>query len=871
MSNQSGWLRGVLLLILVSMSVTTCKTSTEPPPPPPPTPTPTSIVKVAGDNQTGVVGAALTTGLTVQVNDQNGTAMSGVSVTFATTQGSLSTATANTDASGQASANWTLGTTAGQQQATARVTSSATITTTFTATADADVADAVAATGGDGQTGLVSAMLSNPIEVTVVDQFQNGIANVDVTFAVTNGGGSVNPTSAQTDANGKAQSVWTLGPNAGANTAEATVSGITGSPVAFTATGTLLSLSSVTDPMVEGGVATLIGTGFDATPANNTVEIGGLAATVTQASATSLTVTVPTQSCEPANDVGVTVMVSGQTTAPVMARLNPANTISMSTGSQVIVAQPSDLCLQFLPDPTGGDQYLIGVTSTAEIDGTMPFMLTAKSGVAAAIRSAAAPMPIRSNPFILTPDLADAIRRQELHEAAEMRLRQWEREHLPRNPAALAQRVTAAAVVPNVGDMLQFKVPNVTGNLCTDFATITAEVKVVSTKGIIVTDVNNPTDDPLTDPELTSFGSSFDTDIFPVLETNFGASGDLDANQRVIMVLTQEVNRFAGIAGFVTSADLFTPAQCASSDQGEIFYGHVPDPANTTGVGARSHTSVVNSMLPLISHEVTHTIQFSRTVGMTAGLDRWEAEGQADLAKELVGHSMFTNSPGNDYGPTEMNAPVAMGGTDWYQQRFLRLATYFGWVSGSASSRVANAPEACSVFGHEGASVPCSTGYFYGSGWAFFRYVTDQFGPNYMSGTGSGPAALQKDWIVGTNNGAAGIEDLLKVDFDTLFVRFAAMLYADGRSITGLAPELQLPSWNLFDIYATFNAALSLQPTAQNYGAFQQTREVRGGSTAYTVMTSGGARGALAIRLRDQTDAVLAGTMKPHLWIVRMN
>jgi Bacterial Ig-like domain (group 1)/IPT/TIG domain len=869
MSNQFRWLRGVLLLIIAPLSVTTCKSSTTEPPPAP-NPTPTTLAKVAGDNQAGVVGSMLPTTLTVQVNDQNGNPMSAVNVTFAAAQGSVSAATVNTDANGQASVSWTLGITAGQQQVAARVTSVASITTTFTATAGAAAADAVSGTAGDGQTGLVSTALTSPLEVTVTDQYGNGIASVDVTFAVTGGGGSVNPTSAQTDAAGKAQSQWTLGPNPGANTAEATVAGVTGSPVSFSATGTLLSLSSVTDPMVEGGVATLTGTGFDATPANNTVSIGGLTGTVTQASATSLTVTVPTQSCKPANDVAVTVTVSAQTTAPVMARLNPANTLSMSTGAQVIVAQPSDLCLQFLPDATGGDEYLIGVSATAEVDGTMPFSLIAEGGAASDIQPAVHPLTAPSGaPVALTPELLGVIHQQEQQAAAESRLRQWERDHLPlRSRQSVTQRASSAAVVPTVGDMLQFKVPDITGNLCTDFTTITTVVKVVSAKGIIVTDVANPTADPLTDPELTSFGSSFDTDIFPILEANFGPSGDLDANQRVFMVLTQEVNRQPGLAGFVTSADLFTPAQCASSDQGEIFYGNVPDPANTTGSGARTKSNVVNGMLPLISHEVTHTIQFSRSVGVGPGLDRWEAEGQAELAVELVAHAVFGNAPGMDYGPSVMTGPGPTG-INWYEARFIRLAYYFGWISGS--THAPNTPEACSVYGHEGASIPCSNGYFYGSGWAFFRYVNDRFGPNYTSGTGTGPTALQKDWIVRSSSGAAGIEQLLQVDFDTLFVRFAAMLYTDGRTITGLAPELQMSSWNIRQIFDTADPARSLTPTAQAYGTFNQTRQVRGGSTAYTLLTSSGSRGALAIRLRNQTDGVLAGTMKPHLWIVRTN
>jgi hypothetical protein len=57
-----------------------------------------------------------------------------------------------------------------------------------------------------------------------------------------------------------------------------------------------------------GTTVTITGTGFDATPANDTVLFGATPATVTQATATSLTVTVPTA----AMTGQVTVTVAGQ-------------------------------------------------------------------------------------------------------------------------------------------------------------------------------------------------------------------------------------------------------------------------------------------------------------------------------------------------------------------------------------------------------------------------------------------------------------------------------------------------------------------------------------------------------------------------------
>ncbi len=72
---------------------------------------PTTLVKISGDDQEGVPGDALTTPLVVEVQDQNGEAIVGVSVTFAITagEGSLSVEEVLTNSSGRASTILTLG------------------------------------------------------------------------------------------------------------------------------------------------------------------------------------------------------------------------------------------------------------------------------------------------------------------------------------------------------------------------------------------------------------------------------------------------------------------------------------------------------------------------------------------------------------------------------------------------------------------------------------------------------------------------------------------------------------------------------------------------------------------------------------------
>jgi plastocyanin len=88
---------------------------------------------------------------------------------------------------------------------------------------------------GDAQSGTVGQPLAAPLNVIVTENGTTSAGNT-VVWATGAAGGSVNPASAVTDANGVSSSTWTLGNVSGSQTATATLSGAAGSPVSFTAT-----------------------------------------------------------------------------------------------------------------------------------------------------------------------------------------------------------------------------------------------------------------------------------------------------------------------------------------------------------------------------------------------------------------------------------------------------------------------------------------------------------------------------------------------------------------------------------------------------------------------------------------------------------
>jgi subtilisin family serine protease len=90
---------------------------------------------------------------------------------------------------------------------------------------------------GDQQPGVAGLRLPAPITVKVIDAGGDPVESVQVSFAVTAGGGHLSATAFTTGSDGRAFVAWTLGTTAGvANTATAAVPGLAGSPATFSAT-----------------------------------------------------------------------------------------------------------------------------------------------------------------------------------------------------------------------------------------------------------------------------------------------------------------------------------------------------------------------------------------------------------------------------------------------------------------------------------------------------------------------------------------------------------------------------------------------------------------------------------------------------------
>ena len=208
----------------------------------------TSIHKISGDDQTQTIANVLDSPFVVEVRDQNGNAMSGVTVNFAirsgdelVSDGSVSDATDTTDTNGRAETTLTLGSTAGENIVRATISGA---NVDFTATGEDAIASSIHKISGDMQSRLIGTELANPFVVEVRDQNDNTMSGVTVNFAVTAGGGTISDATDTTDSDGRAETTLTLGSTVGANTVRATVSGIN-TNIDFTATGQTAIATSI--------------------------------------------------------------------------------------------------------------------------------------------------------------------------------------------------------------------------------------------------------------------------------------------------------------------------------------------------------------------------------------------------------------------------------------------------------------------------------------------------------------------------------------------------------------------------------------------------------------------------------------------------
>ncbi len=567
----------------------------------------------------------------------------------------------------------------------------------------------VAIVSGNQQQALVNTQSSTPLVVRVTSTAGAPMSGVQVRFSVASGGGSVSPTSAMTDANGNASTLFTGGGAPGSSQVVAQVQG-TGAQAAF-------SVSTVApEPLAS--------------------------------------------SC----DAGATTQV-------------------LALGQVVTGLAPTGLCVA---GGANGSEYTL-----------VPFNSSTVSSATTAIevlgRTIGVPVP--TGMVMPSSSLAPAGDALQPDTRAESALRErWTRAVAPLVPGARAwydQRRSrtgiAAAVIPasvQVGDVLRLNVNS--DSPCTSPIYHGARVTAVSSQAIIAVDTLNPPGG-FTAAEYQSLAAAFDTLVYPVDVTAFGAPSDIDGNGKVLILYTRVVNEMTPrasnsyVGGFFNGRDLFpttatsTMAGCAGSNVGEMFYMLAPDSLGQVNGNVRTKSMVSTVTVSTIAHEFQHLINASRRlfVNRTAVWNEevWLNEGLSHIAEELLFYRTSGRAPRQDIDLVTIRSSPALLDA-FNRHEVANMARYRSYLANPASASPYAANDELSTRG---------------ATWAMLRYLADHL-----------PGSEGNVWFQLVNSSTAGLANLQGVFGPTVMTQvrdWATSNYSDDL-LTGITNPFQQPSWS---------------------------------------------------------------------------
>lgn len=827
-------------------------------------PVPTAAVLAAGDAQRATVGTALGDSLAVRVLDRHGDGVPGISVSFRSGEGSgtVSTAAASTGTDGVARTAWTLGARSGEQSAVAEVGQLPDVRIHFRATATPGLPAELRSAGGDGQTAPVGSRLPDSLAVRATDAHGNAVAGAEVVWQVAGGDGVISPARSSTDTTGTARAAWKLGSAAGAQGAAAAVGALRAS-FGATATASRDSSASLSVVSVEpavltpGATATLVGGSFGATTAENVVTIAGVAATVEQASPTRLTVRVPQRSllpCDPDRAVAVAVRVgerSGSRSHPLRVAVDR----TLEVGQSVTLRGQDDVrCNRLLE---GGGRYLVSVFNTSASVGTRsPFQIR---GATRAAATAKLPAPARSpapRRQVLPPSLSALAQEAGDDHLAILESSRRVVESLgPRAPRGAAAARSRIAAAPRVGDTLSFHVPELgRSSLCANFSDVRARVVYVGPRAVVVEDVAAPLAGQ-TDSIYEAVGREYDESMYDVVLRNFGDPLAMDrqtnADGRIFMLFSPAVNDSErSVAGFVFSGDLFPSAQCAGSNQAEIFYARVPTTLEE-GFSSRTPRGWLRTMRATVIHEVKHLASFAERVAAGARTleESWLEESTARVSEELWARSLFGYGQRGNATYRESLFCEVRPSTASCAGSPLVMLDHFNALYGYAEAGGSLTPLGRTRSGDSS---------FYGSGWSLVRWAID-----HSSATESGflRALTQETSLSGIRN----LEARTGRSFADMLADWSLALAADDRGFTPARSQLTFPSWNLRDVFGGMNEDFPNSWTKADplpsrgvdaAGFFVDVPELRGGAAVvFELSAADGEAPVLEVRGSESTPA----------------
>ena len=490
-----------------------------------------------------------------------------------------------------------------------------------------------------------------------------------------------------------------------------------------------------------------------------------------------------------------------------------SNALQLAVGQVVTLsaAQKASLCLG---GNTASEYVLIPFNSSTVAGSLTPVTVTSTNTIAVTAPVFAAQSMISGLSVV---GGRAAVRADDAESALRARQRRQPLPIIPRSSAsALLGPSTSPALLVNpiVGQVVSL---NTNGSdACTNLRIRSARIVSISQRASVLVETTAPAGG-FSDAELSAFGSAFDTQVYPLDVSTFGAPSDIDNNGRVAILFTTGVNlqttdpTQGTTLGFFFGRDLVPTTACAGSNVGEMFYMPVPDPNSTINSFYRDKAYLSNVAVSTLAHEFQHLINEGRrryVNNATVLEEGWLNEGLSHIAEELLYYQQSGQSPRTNIDASVLiSSQAQLDAFNTYANgNFTRLIKYLV------------APTTNSPYDQ---NTPLETR---GAIWQLLRYSADFKGGNETS-----------SWFALANSTTAGQANFSAVFGDiTAFTRaWAIAQFADDAGF-GVATAFTYPSWNFRSIVpGYFNPPRFPLATLSLVGGVPQSLTLAGGGAAY--------------------------------------
>jgi hypothetical protein len=295
------------------------------------------------------------------------------------------------------------------------------------------------------------------------------------------------------------------------------------------------------------------------------------------------------------------------------------------------------------------------------------------------------------------------------------------------------------------------------------------------------------------------------------------------------------------VAGFFWGGDLVKKSEyqqigrsCPQTNEQEIFYLLVPDPAGTINNNPRSVNTVRQNTRGTIAHEFQHMInQGLRLLNPAVDSSEtvWLNEALSHLAEEIVGRALRGYSDFENLSFSQVTAVSSADYDAFFRQNLLRLRP---WMQ---------RPDTASPISNKARNQLAPRGV----GWMFLRYLTDHHSNNNAR-------AYLRRLVAGPD---IGIRNILQwsggAQFDDMLRGFLVSMFTDELNVPNLAAPYTVRSWRVRDVMQSVNnnvfplqvaalpATLTTQSLAGSGNYFRLTRNSASPATTFRMLsTSGG-------------------------------